>query len=362
MGHCEDQLLPKRVDHVPRNVASVTGGGGHTILLTESGDIYTCGSNNKGQLGLNATADVSVLSPVSLPSKSRVVMVTGGWDFSLAVTESHELYAWGSNAFGQLGDATSLNKCLTPTRVAADVQFVMVAAGLRHSVALTVDGEVYCWGHAKRGQCSVLVDDKPPQKIMSPCKVVFPLGTGRIKQVVAGSYHTAALSENGQLFVWGCNKYGQCTISPEVTAQVNAPHMVSPDLFEGEKVKVIQTGWTHFMAKTDSGVMYSWGRGDYGQLGRSRLPGAVYSYQPAHVDTQLKISEFVCGSEHTLFLSESGQLYSLGWNEHGLCATGDEVNVETVTLVKYYENQTVLKIACGGGHCFAVTAESADNG
>lgn len=361
LGHCDDQLLPQPLVEFPENVSVASGGGGHTLFVTDCGQLFACGSNNKGQLGLNSTDDFHVLTRVSTPVGIRVVMATAGWDFTLIVTETNKLYVCGSNAFGQLGDPSLASKNTVPTEICGDLQFQQVAAGLRHSVALTVSGDVYCWGHAKRGQCAVLTDGNPPLKVVSPEKVTFPDGSGKMVQVVAGSYHTAALSDNGEVYIWGCNKYGQCTLDPEVSSQVSAPCKVSEQLFQGQKVKVLQTGWTHFMAQTDTGIIYSWGRGDYGQLGRSLPQGTTFSYIPAPVDTKIQVHSFVCGSEHTLFLSDGGNVYAVGWNEHGLCATGDEVNVVTVTLVRSLENRTVLCIGCGGGHCFAITQDT-ENG
>ncbi|XP_045176945.2 secretion-regulating guanine nucleotide exchange factor-like isoform X2 [Mercenaria mercenaria] len=356
-GDCDDRLLPKPATNVPANIKLIHGGGGHTLVIAGIGKLYTCGSNNKGQLGLNSTDDVFVLTPVTVGNDENVTIATGGWDFSLAITESSDLYSWGSNTFGQLGDSSLPNKCLVPRKICEGLKFIQVAAGLRHVVALAENGDVYCWGHSKKGQCAVPVDEKPPLKVTSPTKVMFPAGIGRVVSVSAGSYHTVALTDQGQVLVWGCNKYGQSTQSSEVKPQVNTPYMISQKLFGDEKVKLIQSGWTHLIAQTDSGALYSWGRGDYGQLGRSRPEGTTYSHVPAPIDTCVKVSSYTCGSEHTLFLAD-GKVYALGWNEHGLCATGDEVNVQTVTLVAALENQTVIYIACGGGHCFAITKDN----
>lgn len=353
--NCDDQLLPQKANF-PANIRLISGGGGHTLAITDSGELFTCGSNSKGQLGINTTGDSPVLKPVVVGNGQKVFMAVGGWDFSMAISETSEIFSWGSNAFGQLGDPSLPSKCLAPTKVCGGKMFTQVDAGLRHVVALSETGDVYCWGHSKKGQCAV-EGDKPPLKVTSPTKVEFPDSTVRVVSVYAGSYHSVALTDQGQVFVWGCNKYGQCTQDPQVTSQVNTPYRVNQDLFGGQKVKVIRSGWTHLIAQTESGALYSWGRGDYGQLGRSRSGGATYSPLPALIETSIEVTSFACGSEHTLFLA-GGNVYALGWNEHGLCATGDEINIETVTRISALENQSVIYIACGGGHCFAITRDN----
>lgn len=58
------------------------------------------------------------------------------------------------------------------------------------------------------------------------------------------------ISDKGQVFVWGCNKYGQCTQSPEVITQVNTPYMVNQEMFNNRKVVAVKSGWTHVIAQT----------------------------------------------------------------------------------------------------------------
>ncbi|KAL4225418.1 hypothetical protein ACF0H5_016108 [Mactra antiquata] len=383
VGNEDDQLLPQKVTDHPDKIKDIYGGGGHTLVISESGQLYSCGNNDKGQLGLNSTQNESRLKHITALSTKTVTMATGGWDFTLAVTDNNELFSWGSNSFGQLGDPNLPNKCLSPTRIMSDVKVIMAAAGLRHSMALTDDGNVFCWGNGKRGQCGVTSDSKLPVKVTSPYKVTIPEDIGKVIYIAAGSYHSLALSDKGILIVWGCNKYGQSTQDPGIISQVNSPYIINKELFNNEIIVSVKSGWTHILAQTETGKLYSWGRCDYGQLGRSRSPGDTYLHIPKVIDTSIQVNQFVCGSEHNVIASENQELYTFGWNEHGLCATGDEINQDTVYKVQTFDNQSatgdetnqdtvyevqtldnqsVIYISCGSGHCFTLTQDKTDFG
>ncbi|WAR01457.1 SRGEF-like protein [Mya arenaria] len=248
-------------------------------------------------------------------------------------------FACGSNSKGQLG-AGDLEDRVTLTQISAlkscvalPERLVQVAAGLRHSVALAESGNVFCWGHAKRGQCG-------------------QQGHGQLK-------YTSPVKDKGVVLFWGCNKHGQAAEDTTQVHKVDSPIVLDQSMFKDEKVKTISSGWTHFLAQTENGSVYSWGRGDYGQLGRARPPeNQGHSHIPGKVELPETVVRFQCGSENALFVTESGQVFSVGWNEHGLCGTGDEVNVERPTPIHYLPQDADMYIACGGGHCFAVSRKT----
>jgi hypothetical protein len=88
--------LPVRMD-----VKAIAAGWWHSLALTESGEVYAWGSNGRGQLGLGDTEDRH--TPTQVPGLGRVKAIAAGGEHSLALTESGEVYAWGSNGHGQLG-------------------------------------------------------------------------------------------------------------------------------------------------------------------------------------------------------------------------------------------------------------------
>ncbi|KTF71264.1 hypothetical protein cypCar_00050037 [Cyprinus carpio] len=141
-GHAEDQAEPRRADGglQAEQIRWVTGGGGHSAVITESGDLLMCGQNHKGQLGLSHTSEVITFQLCPLPGCTRVQQVSCGWDFSVILTgDGGQVLACGSNAFGQLGVSPRITHSAELLHVKTlNEPVTSVAAGLRHTLASTV--------------------------------------------------------------------------------------------------------------------------------------------------------------------------------------------------------------------------------
>ncbi|KAM9352259.1 secretion-regulating guanine nucleotide exchange factor [Symphorus nematophorus] len=315
--HVEDQSDPRLSDTAAlrnKTVRAVSGGGGHSVLLTENGEVFVCGQNHRGQLGLGHNADILNFQLCRSLSQ-KVTEVACGWDFTLLLTDCGRVLACGSNAFGQLGVGQTVTH-------SADLQVVenlkepvlSVAAGLRHSLAVTDSGCVYQWGkglfsHAKRALS--------PHPVPSHLSSVMPSLVSGLNQktscmVTAGSAHCVCLTGDGDLFLWGSNKHGQLTATEPF---LSSPTPVKRSLLGGEKVIRVWSGWTHIVAQTETGRVFTWGRGNYGQLGRqvsasqnperqSVHPSAEGGNQetrlPAEVEVLHGATQIACGSEHNL--------------------------------------------------------------
>ncbi|XP_070200727.1 secretion-regulating guanine nucleotide exchange factor-like isoform X2 [Littorina saxatilis] len=326
------------------------------MVVTDDRKLWACGSNSHGQLGLGTKEDVDVLTQVTFPSPARIGQVAGGWDFSLACTESGEIFSWGNNAFSQLGRDPGEKYSALPGRVdlPTDSPAVCVAAGLRHGLALTADGCVYGWGHNKKGQVGHVADDTGKVAKVVPLPVKLnPSTKQKVLQITAAAYHSQVLTDCHDIYLWGCNKFGQLSQDPNGTPQLSQPCCLSRSAFGGHKVKSVTSGWTHSIALTDSGEVYTWGRADYGQLGRScdrscdSTPKPVAGLQGGY--------SVACGSEHNLCLTDARKLLSWGWNEHGICGTGDESNVPLPVQVTV-PGKSVVSIGCGAGHSFVLVS------
>ncbi|XP_053175684.1 secretion-regulating guanine nucleotide exchange factor [Scomber japonicus] len=362
-GHEEDQSVPRLSDTAAlphRTVRYVGGGGGHSVVVTENKEVFVCGQNNKGQLGLGHTADLSTLQ-LCPGLKQRVTNVACGWDFTLLLTDCGKLLACGSNAFGQLGVGQTLTHSADPLVIESLKEpVVSVAAGLRHSLAVTDAGCVYQWGtgllsHAKRALSPHPVPSHLSSKIPS---LVPGLDQKTSHIVTAGSTHCVCLTADGDLFLWGSNKHGQLTTTEPF---LSSPTLLKRSLLGGEKVKNVWSGWTHIVAQTESGRVFTWGRGNYGQLGRPtstssnpEQPSAEGGKQEVNLPAEVKAlrgaTQIACGSEHNLAIL-GGCLLSWGWNEHGMCGDGSETDVFEPQLIS---GLRPLLIGCGAGHSMAV--------
>lgn len=139
--------------NVDNAVKKITGGAGHSIILTDKGKVYSCGLNNRGQAG--APEGIKYLTKFEkiLELEDEVIVdVACGWDSSIAINTRGDLFAWGSNAFGQLG-VDSPNALYTPTKVNDTLDpIIKIAMGLRHSVLVTDRGNVLVSGDGTKCQ------------------------------------------------------------------------------------------------------------------------------------------------------------------------------------------------------------------
>ncbi|XP_030845433.1 secretion-regulating guanine nucleotide exchange factor [Strongylocentrotus purpuratus] len=373
LGHQKDHLLPENLKTFPEDVKTIVGGGGHTVFLTGNGDLHVCGSNNKGQLGLGHTSDINKL--VRVPDLRPLKQIVCGWNHTVAITENDELLCWGSNTHGQLTHKESI--VTKPRRIELSgvdcPRFAAISGGLRHTLAVSTDGQLWTWGAGKKGQLG-WTDSKMrvPHQWNKPVHIPVKEDDVDVKfvQVAAGAYHSAALSDMGILYIWGCNKWSQLA-QPKSSNPISTPKRLDPALFDGLTIKGIHSGWTHMLAITEDESVYTWGRNDYGQLGRpaakSISNGSAESESNAtpttttpdccHVPTEISIlknaKQIVCGAEHSLAITKDDKLLAWGWNEHGMCADGTKTNVFLPKQVQGLDGQVASKVGVGAGHCFA---------
>jgi alpha-tubulin suppressor-like RCC1 family protein len=191
------------------------------------GPALAWGSNAAGQLGNGTTTDSSTpVAVLGMPSGTTVTAVAGGLDYSLALTSSGQVLAWGANGYGQLGNGTTTYSS-TPVAVHLPIGTTInaIASGYAHSLALTSTGQVLAWGYNSSGQLGN--GTTSPSYSTTPVQVSLPSGSN-VTAVAGGASHSLALTSTGQVLAWGRNLEGQLgngttTDSSTPVAVVGAP-------------------------------------------------------------------------------------------------------------------------------------------
>ncbi|XP_041739058.1 RCC1 and BTB domain-containing protein 1 isoform X3 [Coregonus clupeaformis] len=257
-GDSQSTILPKKLDFLSgRKVVSLSyGSGPHILLATEEGELFAWGHNGYSQLGNGTTNQgvAPVLVSASLLNK-RVMEVACGSHHSLALTNTGEVYAWGYNNCGQVGSGSTANQP-TPRRVSNCLQnkvVVSITCGQTSSLAVVENGEVYGWGYNGNGQLGLGNNGNQ----LTPCRLVGLQGLC-VLQIVSGYAHSLALTDEGLLYAWGANTYGQLGTG-------NKSNQLSPVQIMAEKesriVEIAACHSTHTSsAKTQSGQVYMWGQ------------------------------------------------------------------------------------------------------
>jgi uncharacterized repeat protein (TIGR02543 family) len=253
----------------------------HSLAVTTTGRVYAWGRNNSGQLGDNTLVDNSKPTLILFPAGETMRNVAAGYGHSLAVTTTGQVFAWGRNAVGQLGDGTTTDS-RTPTLISFDGPNGLndgetmrdVVAGGEYSHAVTTNGRVYSWGLNNRGQLgkTTIVNPKTPNLISFDGPNGLNDGE-TIKNVDIGNLHSVAVTTTGRVYAWGWNRFGQ--LGDNTLVDNSTPSLISfnglNDLNDGETIRNVFLGGAHSMAVTTNNRLYAWGLNDYDQLGDNTL-------------------------------------------------------------------------------------------
>ena len=216
-------------------------------------------------------------------------------------------------------------------------------SGGKHAMALTVDGKVFSWGEGddgKLGHCSRLSCEKP--------RLIEALKAKRVRDVACGSSHSAAITSNGELYTWGCGEYGRLGHGDNVTQL--RPKQVKA--LAGQRVIQVACGSrdAQTLALTDEGLVYSWGDGDFGKLGRGGSEGCSV---PQNVEklNGVGICQIECGAQFSLALSKSGLVWTWGKGDYYRLGHGNDQHVRKPTVVESLRGKKIVHVAVGALHC-----------
>lgn len=242
----------------------------HACAISDDNKIYCWGSNDWGQLG-NASNTYSA-APVQVDttgvlSGKTIEEIYSTFRISCAIDSAGAAYCWGYNGDGQLGDGTTNT---TNVPVAVDISGALAGKSLRsmsisavHSCAVDTAGAVYCWGHGSRGQ----VGDGTINQASSPVAVdTTGVLNGLVIQSVAVSEDSSCvIATNKRAYCWGENNFGQ--LGDGTTTNSLVPIAVTASGVVGKDLTQIVTGFAHTCALATNGQAYCWGDGMAGQLG-----------------------------------------------------------------------------------------------
>uniref|UniRef100_A0A5B7BRW3 Putative ultraviolet-B receptor UVR8 n=1 Tax=Davidia involucrata TaxID=16924 RepID=A0A5B7BRW3_DAVIN len=330
-----------------RRVLLISAGASHSVVLLSGNVVCSWGRGEDGQLGHGDAEDRFSPTQLSALNSHEIVSVTSGADHTTAYSESRmQAYSWGWGDFGRLGHGNS-SDLFTPQPIKAlhGLRIKQIACGDSHCLAVTIKGEVQSWGRNQNGQLGLgtTEDSLVPQKIAAFQGV-------SVKMVAAGAEHTAAVTEDGELYGWGWGRYGNLGLGDRDDRLV--PQKVSN--VDGEKMVMVACGWRHTISVSSSGGLYTYGWSKYGQLGHGDFEDHLIPHKLEALHESL-ISQISGGWRHTMALTSDGKLYGWGWNKFGQVGVGDNVDHCSPVQVKFPRDQKVVQISCGWRHTLAVT-------
>ncbi|KAI5764114.1 unnamed protein product [Gulo gulo] len=287
-------------------VLQVSCGRAHSLILTDREGVFSMGNNSYGQCG-RSVVENEIYSESHKVNRmqdfdGQVVQVVCGQDHSLFLTDKGEVYSCGWGADGQTG-LGHYNITSVPTKLGGDlagVNVVQVATYGDCCLAVSAEGGLFGWGNSEYLQLAAVTD---ATQVNVPRCLPFS-GVGKVKQAACGGTGCAVLNGEGHVFVWG---YGILGKGPNLVESA-LPEVIPPSLFgltefnPGVHVSLIRCGLSHFAALTNRGELFVWGKNIRGCLGIGRLED---QYFPWRVTMPGEPVDVACGVDHMVTLAKS---------------------------------------------------------
>ncbi len=260
----QDQDTPVQVD-MPDDVTftHLAAGFSHSLALDASGNAWAWGNHQSGELGApEFDANQPVPVPVDMPDDVKFTTIVAGSFHSLAIDQNDDVWTWGTDSSGQLGDGGGNTNQPTPVRISTtdDVTFTHLAAGASHSLALDTNDNAWAWGDGTFGQ---LGNGENGTDRDTPVQVDMPDGIS-FENLAAGSDYSLALDTQGDAWAWGADVSGQGgTAGPNTESSVPVRVDMPTDVTFTE----LTTGAYYALAIDGDGNAWAWGNDLWGQLG-----------------------------------------------------------------------------------------------
>jgi len=322
--------------------------------------LYSSGSNNAGQLGLgNRTMHCEPQRVETLwhwEDAEEIVDVRCGSKHSAALVLQggrRQMWTWGQGWYGRLGHGNEEHK-FRPKAVAAleKEDVTSMAMGANHTAAVTAEGKLFMWGYNEHGQCCT----DAAQFFCLPQVVRMPQ-LQSVAEVSLGQEHTVVRTTLGKVYSCGSNEYGQLGIGFELERKTRKwPVLTHVKGLKGGEVTQVACGGYHTLAVFADGTVWGWGSALKGRLGIPRLQTTVVPL-PRQIPGLADVDSVMCGDAHSFALTRKGRLYSFGLNKY--CQLGVKMDAppsqcfgESVYLLQHIRGVTALSAGggCAGGH------------
>lgn len=212
---------------------------------------------------------------------------------------------------------------------AADTDICFIDMGWQHSAVITEDGSLWMWGRNNRGQ----LGNNSTQDQLKPARIMK-----NVVKVETGGFHSAAIKEDGSLWMWGYNEFGQLGNGSQANQYIPKKLL--------ENVQDVSLGFHHSAAILEDGSLWMWGRNHYGQLG-----DGTDKDRKVPVKILENVTKVSLGADHSAALLEDGSLYLWGYNNYGEIGNGNAgYDYSQYTPVKIMDDVKDISL----GSCFTV--------
>lgn len=315
----------------------------HCLGIQEDGSLWSWGSNEYGALGLGSGTAGSLL-PSRVGSASSWTAVAVNSCYSLGLRNDGSLWSWGYNTQGQLGYGPPSSTVYVPTQVGADTDWRSVSAGSNHALAIKESGDLYSWGGNSSGQIG---NGRPLNHVLAP--TLLDAGGGW-DLALAAADNSFARKADGRWYAWGSNQRAQ--FGDGSSSAGAAPRaIVTASMKAFASVCCSPGGFS--LAIASDGTLWSWGNNANGCLGDG---GTTSRYQPVQVGGADNWLQAACGGLRCFAINDAGELYAWGKNGQGQLGLGGPYE-DILIPTRVGTASDWRMVAVGNGHALGLKSD-----
>ena len=313
-------------------------------------DLFAWGSNGSGQIGNNSKTEYD--SPIQIPGATWISVSGYRWNHqNIAVKSDGTLWAWGHGVEGVLGQ-NEVKSYSSPIQIGSGTDWSIeqraITAGNRTAAAIKNDGTLWAWGDNTYGATGINMSTPSRSGVSSPTQI-----PGTTWKSISSTYDSmAALKTDGTIWAWGSNSYGKLGQGQPTNYKVSSPVRIGND----NNWAQISGGGNH-AAITDDGRLYTWGFNREGQLGHNQQSDSgtfASKFTPQQVGDGEDWKRVSSHREHVAAVKTNGTLWTWGQNQYGMLGLNDTNKRSSPTQIP---GTNWSDVSSGAYNCWAIKTD-----